>query len=419
MLTERLQIQAIADRISGLPVTDKPKDFTSPWQECFQALINAQPGQELDAIKLVLLSFPYGQSFLDKILATNPGYRPYIPSFEVIAKGLSPIEWVWKDWIPRGMLTILGAAQGSGKSFVAMDLAHRIIHGLQFPDGAPIMRPGANIIYLDAENVPQILNERTKNYGTDQSKLFLMHPDDTKFVDLGKDEDRDRLSEMAYHLKPELIIVDSLSTIHSGGQNDVEDVRSLIGYLTYLPRSMNCGLLLVHHIRKPAGGGQRMANFELGMEDLSGSSFITQAARVVIGLHVVKTGEEFDPNGPRAFKMLKNNLGKYPEPLGFTFEPLHPQGVVIKWDIFAPVSFRKRTKIDECKEWLADLLAAEPDGMKPKEVYLKGKVLDFTRSTVYSARIALKANILDTEGQNSPLNCWKWSATSNTQAKTI
>jgi len=59
---------------------------------------------------------------------------------------------------------------------------------------------------------------------------------------------------------------------------------------------------------------------------LSGSGYITQQARVVIGLRVVQTGPEFDPNGPHELKVLKNNPGAYPKLLGFVFEQLYPEG---------------------------------------------------------------------------------------------
>ena len=314
----------------------------------------------------------------------------------------------WLD-SARTVLTVLGASQGSGKSFVATDLAYRIIHNIGFPDGSPVKRPGANVIYVDAEMVPQILNERTQNYQMDRSKLFVMLPEPGDMLDLGRDHDRERLSEMAAILKPELIIIDSLSSIHNGGQNNVEDVRSLIGYLTRLVGWANCGLVLVHHIRKPAGGGQRMMNVDLGMEDLSGSGYITQQARVVLGLHVVQTGPKFDPNGPREFKMLKNSIGKYPEPLGFSFAPLHPNGVMLKWDTKAPEVYREPSQRDECAEWLEDLLKANPEGIFPKDVVSMGVDEGFSRPMIYRARKELSPHIQNTQGRQAPGNRWKWS----------
>ena len=210
-------------------------------------------------------------------------------------------------------------------------------------------------------------------------------------------------------LKPEMIIIDSLSSIHNGGQNSVEDVRSLIGYMTRLAGWANCGLVLVHHIRKPAGGGARMMNVDLGMEDLSGTGYITQQARVVLGLHVVQTGAKFDPNGPREFKMLKNSIGVYPNPLGFSFEPLHPTGVMLKWDTRAPETYHEPNQADVCKAWLQGLLKNCPEGLKAKKVVESGQEFGFSRAMIFRVRKELGGHIQNTDIPKSSENHWKWS----------
>ena len=45
-------------------------------------------------------------------------------------------------------------------SYLALDLVRRIIADEPFPDGVPQPLPGANVIYVDAESVPQIISER-------------------------------------------------------------------------------------------------------------------------------------------------------------------------------------------------------------------------------------------------------------------
>ncbi len=409
MLTRRMQVQVIADRLAGLEVQAQLKDFEMPWQLCWQAVAGAQPGQEQEALYQVVSGLAEPKQILATILATRPGYTPEILSLKDIAPGLSPIEWVWDGWIPRGLLTVLGASQGSGKSFVATDFAYRIIHNQGFPNGAPIKRPGANVIYVDAEMVPQILNERAQHYGLDRSKLYLMLPEPGEMIDLGKASYQDRLTEMTAVLEPELIIIDSLSSIHNGGQNNVEDVRSLIGYLTRLAGWANCALVLVHHIRKPAGGGARMMNLDLGMEDLSGTGYITQQARVVLGLHVVQTSAKFDPNGPREFKMLKNSIGGYPDPLGFSFEPLTPTGVRLKWDTQAPETYHQPSQAEICQGWLQGLLKDSPTGVKAKKVVELGQEFGFSRAMIFRVRQELVSHIQNTAGRKSPENHWKWS----------
>jgi RecA-family ATPase len=249
---------------------------------------------------------------------------------------------------------------------------------------------------------------RANHYHTDQSRLYPLLADPGESVDLGRKKYQDRLIEMVAYLKPELIIIDSLSSVHSKGQNNVEDLRALVGFLIRLAGWANCGVLLIHHIRKPSMGN-RMMNVDFGMEDLSGSSYITQQARVVMSLRVVQTGPEFDPNGPRELKVIKSNLGAYPKPLGFTFERVDSEGVCLKWEVTAPKDYREPTEADECREWLEELLRDNAEGLRPKEVEKRGKEIGFSRSTIHRVRKKLAAHIQNTHGRQVPENTWKWS----------
>jgi len=152
-----------------------------------------------------------------------------------------------------------------------------------------------------------------------------------------------------------------------------------------------------------------MMNVDLGMEDLSGTGYITQQARVVLGLHVVQTGPKFDPNGPREFKMLKNSIGQYPELLGFSFAPLYPTGVMLKWDAQAPQTYREPSQMDECKQWLEDLLKLHPDGIKAREVVTLGQQEGFKRAMLFRARKELAEHIQNSDGRKSPENRWVWT----------
>jgi hypothetical protein len=408
MLTKRMQVQYIADHLAGLPVEVDVRFFTQPWLACWNAIHSATPGREHEALHQATASLPDQKEILQTILGARPGYAPDIKSLDEIGSELPPIEWIWKSWIPRGLLTVLGASQGSGKSFVALDLARCVIHNLGFPDSSPIARPGSNVIYVDAEAVPQILRERANHFNMDQKKIFLMLADHGEMIDLGQQKYQDRLTEMAAALQPELIIIDSLSSSHTRGQNNVEDLRALVGYLVRLTGWANCGMLLIHHIRK-SPNGQRMMNVDFGMEDLSGSGYITQQARVVMGLRVVQTGPEFDPNGPRELKVLKSNLGAYPKPLGFSFEPLFPEGAKLKWNDQAPKEYREPTQSDLCSEWLEDTLKENLEGLQPREILKMGLEQGFSRTMIYRARRELSVHITNTRGRQAPDNAWKWS----------
>src|SRR5512139_3068379 len=79
------------------------------------------------------------------IIRAMPSEAEYL-SLSRLAAQLRPIDWLWPGWIPRGMLTVLGASPGAGKSLVGLDLARRIIHGMGFPDGSTVPRDGAACI---------------------------------------------------------------------------------------------------------------------------------------------------------------------------------------------------------------------------------------------------------------------------------
>ena len=405
MLTQRMQIQVLADRLAGLDGQNgraRLQDFEEPWQSAYQALLEAPPEQGKQALLAALADRPDRDAILGAILAAVPGEWPAFPSLREIAATLPPIRWLWPDWIPRGMITLLGSVPGAGKSYLALDLVRRIIAGEPFPDGAPQPLPGANVIYVDAESVPQIISERAELWRMDRSRLYLMRPLDRLFIDFGEQADRDHLVEMASRLEPALIVVDSLASISSKGENNVEDVRDLLGFLNRLALEFQCGLLLVHHLRKR---GLLPLLDTLGVDDFRGSSHIIAMSRSVMGLSIVRTGPEPDRNGPRRLEIVKTNLARYPKPLGLEFKPLHPKGAWIEYSAEPPQPYRQPTKSDECAEWLVGFLH-EGGAARPQEIIAAAEAEGFSRRTVYRARRKLGERIADMGGHKHPDNRW-------------
>lgn len=407
MLTQKMQIQAIADRMAGFPVRINLKRLSEPWLSCWKALDLSKAGQEHAALMAALKDEPERGLIIEKILAAQPGAAlGNYPSLEELAKDLRPIEWVWRGWIPRGMITLLGAVPGAGKSFLALDLAKRVIQGDQWPDGQPNLAKRRNIVYVDAEQVPQLANERALSWGMPRDRIYFLLPEADDMIDFGLPRYRDQLTEMVAQLTPELVILDSLSSISSKGENNVEDVRLVMGFLNVLAQEYGIGLVLIHHLRKGSNNGQ-MKLWDVSIDDFRGSGHIIAMARSVLGLSVVQTSPDADRNGPRKVEVIKTNLGPYADPLGFEIAPLHPTGAYLRWGD-APESYKEPTKEDSCKEWLEDLLRNAKDGMKPKDVVDLGEEAGFSRALVYRAREELKAVVKNTTGRKNPENVWVW-----------
>jgi hypothetical protein len=204
---------------------------------------------------------------------------------------------------------------------------------------------------------------------------------------------------MVDQLHPELIIIDSLTNVSETGQNGVEDVKNLLMYLVRLADFANCGMVVIHHLRKPAGGQLTLPG--VSIHDFRGSGHITAMARTVLGLSVVQTGKQFSLNGPRRLELAKTNLGPYPTPLGL--EIVDTAGG-LKQFVYGEAPSADTTLRDDCGEWLLDLLDDGP--MKAADVLAAGEEAGWSRPTIYRSRKDLEGKIINTKGNRSPGNRW-------------
>jgi len=155
--------QALADRLAGYPVqTPNLAQWSEPWLTCWRALDADPDSPPHETVLRALKDHPDRDQLISTLFSLVPGAPLQYPTLHDLAQDLPPITWVWPGWIPQGMLTLFGAVPGAGKSLVALDLCRRIIHGEPFPDATPVTTPGAPVLYVDADAVPQITITRAR-----------------------------------------------------------------------------------------------------------------------------------------------------------------------------------------------------------------------------------------------------------------
>lgn len=336
------------------------------------------------------------------LISRAADHQPEFLSLAQLAEQLPPITWLWENWLPRGMLSLLGAVQGTGKSFLALDLARIIIHGLPWPDGSGPAQQGT-VVYIEAEAVLQLTNERAQKLGADRSRIYPMVPDNGQILDFSQQLWRDQLLELVNQVTPELIIVDSISGISSKGENNIEDVRAVLAFFAGIANDHNCSVLLIHHLRKPGNGQAHLPG--LSIHDFRGSGHITAMARSVLGLCTIATGPKPKLNGPRKLEIVKTNLGPYADPVGVNIEQIGDDGVRITYGE-APKAFEEPTENDLASRWLLELLE-ENDEIKPSEVIKLAEADGYTRYQVYKARESLSGQIVNSRGARHPQNTWR------------
>jgi putative DNA primase/helicase len=83
-----------------------------------------------------------------------------------------PVQWLWKNWIAIGKVSVLAGDGGKGKSTILCDLAARTSRGDRWPDGAEALNAGNVIILAAEDDVEDTLAPRLLAAGADLSRIF-------------------------------------------------------------------------------------------------------------------------------------------------------------------------------------------------------------------------------------------------------
>lgn len=339
---------------------------------------------------------------IETILNLTPGDRPDHQSLADIAPYLETVTWLWPSWIPKGLLTVMAADGGVGKTNVALHLAKCAIHRQPAPDGAALATKSGNVIFVDGENFIRAINERVEVWGMNAGKLYIIRRPKREMIDLTESRYQDELIDACYDLRPDMVIVDSLSTISINGENNVEDLREVLNFLNDVAEAYDCAVVLIHHLRK-----QSQANIgrPVTMHDLRGSGHLSVIARSIIGLYI----NTHDPNGPRRMTILKTNLCKYPPPLSFRYvDSYNPKVPKLEFFAVSEPELTDDTLTAQCAEWLIDLLN-EHEELSYAEIVEMGEPAGYLQNTIQSARQLLDWRVIDTKGAKRKGNKWTLS----------
>lgn len=413
MLTEYMQRRAIWEMLyDQQAATPSVEQFDEPWRTLYlvaeRHLDQGRPphdalGQAAQASARADGNYWDSVSRLVEAISSASDIPQY-ESYQDIAASLPPIAWLWQNWLPRGMLSLLGGFQGTGKSYLALDMARVVTQAETWPDGTPVQAPGRPAVYVEAEAVPQITAQRLRDMGMIADKLYPLLPDRYGIINLTERSWQDRLADMVGVLNPELVIIDSLSTISDRSQNDVEALNDLLMFLVRLAAFGNCGMLVLHHLRKPSA--MQLSFPGVSIHDFRGSGHITAMARTVLGYSVVQTGKQFSLNGPRRLDLAKTNVGDYPAPIGIKLVKDQTGRTLFEYGQAAEME--SGTQRDAAAEWLLDALELAGEPLSQAEIVKQGLEEEYSRPTVLRALDALEqaGQIVPTKGRKVTGNKW-------------
>ena len=86
-------------------------------------------------------------------------------------------------------------------------------------------------------------------------------------------------------------------------------------------------------------------------------------------------------------------------------EPADPRAPTLRYGE-PPVAHREKTQVEECGEWLVEVLGEAGEPVKPKGIVKMAEEVGFSRSAVYRARKELEGRVVDTGNGFAPDNRW-------------
>ena len=232
-----------------------------------------------------------------------------------------PVEWIWRDRIPRGKFTLLGGDPDQGKTLAALTIGATITRGGKWPDGSSAAV--GNIIILSAEDdaadtiVPRLLAA-----DADMSRVFIIesvrHPvsDDRREVRrlFQLEKDLTALEVMVHEIGGASFVMIDVIDSYMGGTDTHRNaaVRGILAPIKDFAARRKVAVLGLTHFSKDQSNKSPVLRF-------TGSiGFIGQARA---GWVVTPELDENDePTGRKLLVRAKGNLAPDPGGLAYRIE---------------------------------------------------------------------------------------------------
>lgn len=296
-----------------------------------------------------------------------------IQSMEDVCKQVSAVKYLVPKWIPLGMVTMVMAEPGVGKSAFALGLVASVTDKRRWFSGDKGPEKAGRVVWIDTEGAAGINAHRVKAWKLTKDRIVVpaRKADALSTFSMEDDADVQTLVSHVKRLGVRLVVVDSLRGSHGRDENSSAS-GDVVKRLALLAQETGCAVVLIHHTKKLFAGQAITAN------DSRGSNAFQAMVRSQIGL------DKPDPGSAWVrVQMLKENLGLKPDAVGFL---VTDDGIQYGKP---PQKPRRDVKLKEAEDWLADFMAPAGTWKPSSEIEKAGGKRMYGVSILQRAKEAL------------------------------
>ena len=285
------------------------------------------------------------RNYFKSIVLKEPAKPETVKIIRMSDVELTPVEWLWKPYLPFGKLSVLQGNPGEGKTYFAMHLTAACTNGKLLPN-MERMEP-FNVIYQTAEDgLGDTVKPRLIEAGADLDRVLVIDDNDVQLT--LSDE---RIEKAIVENNAKLVIIDPIQAYLGADvdMNRANEVRPIFMRLGQVAQRTGCAILLIGHLNKAAG----MQSLQRGL----GSIDIAAAVRSVMFIGKLK----HDPT-MRILTHEKSSLAPPGVSLAFSLGDEGGFRWVGEYDITADemlsgIEPQRETKTQQAKDLICTLLA--------------------------------------------------------------
>lgn len=199
---------------------------------------------------------------LDWFYPTNPLIEP-----------VEPIDFVVDGFCAKGMITIIGASPGAGKSMLVQYLFSK------HADNVLPVKKGAKALYLTgADSSETELRRRARSIRVNDG-LYTVDTPENVYCVFTNDVFTQDLQQHIIDGNFDVLIFDTVADYHEGSTYEAELVNKTMGIVRRFAKGTNCAVILITHTKK----GSKIKT-EYNVEDIADSRIFTSKSDFVFGI---------------------------------------------------------------------------------------------------------------------------------------